>query len=80
MHELKEEGNQSLQKLQIILYKPQQTIEDKEIITKIIAENHDSAFGGHVGINRLYRKLKTIYRWPNMKTTIHNYIKKMYHM
>lgn len=74
VHEFKNQANETLQKLQILLYIPQQDIQDTNIITKIIAENHESAFGGHVGINRLYRKLKTIYKWPNMKATITNYV------
>lgn len=62
-------------KLQIILYQPRRLIEDKELIQNIIKENHNSVIGGHAGVNRLFRKLKTIYTWPNMKKTIANYIK-----
>ena len=34
----------------------------KDEIEKIIQENHDSAIGGHTGINRLYKKLKNFLR------------------
>lgn len=75
VHNFKIHGNQVLDKLKIILYQQQQIIENKELVNQIIADNHDSAFGGHVGINRLYRKLKGLYKWANMKNTIKNYIK-----
>lgn len=77
MQAFKEQGNQILQNLQIILYQPQQVIEDTETITKIISENHDSAFDGHVGVNRLYRKLKTIYSYVVTCTTFRK-VKKFY--
>ena len=67
--------NEHLKKLQIILYQPQQEIEDLTLINEIIKENHDSAIGGHTGVNRLYRKLKCHYIWPNMKKSIAEYIK-----
>lgn len=76
IHKFKEKGNKILRNLKIILYQPQKIIQNVEEVNKIIAENHESAFGGHVGINRLYRKLKILYKWPKMKLTISNYISK----
>lgn len=74
INEFKKACNQHLRFIQILLYEPQQEVDNKNEIAKIIQENHDSAIGGHTGINRLYKKLKNFYIWPNMKNTIKNYI------
>lgn len=36
---------------------------------------HETPVGGHLGTNRLYRKVKTLYTWPNMKKRIDDYVK-----
>lgn len=71
----KEMGNKTLTNLKIVLYSPRKVIEDRDQIQEILKQNHDSAIGGHVGINRLYRKLKLFYSWNNMKQTITDFIK-----
>lgn len=75
INDFKTACTQHLRSIQIILYQPQREIDNINDINNIIKENHDSAIGGHTGINRLYRKLKTIYFWPNMKKSIADYIK-----
>ena len=69
-------ANETLKNITIILFHPRREIKDLNQIIQIIKENHDSALGGHVGVNRLYRKLKTMYMWKNMKNSIKDYIKK----
>lgn len=75
INDFKKACNQHLRFIQIILYQPQREIDNTNEINEIIKINHDSAIGGHTGINRLYRKLKAIYIWPNMKKSITDYIK-----
>ena len=41
----------------------------------ILKEIHDSPLGGHVGINRTYRKLKQFVDWTGMKNDVENYIR-----
>lgn len=72
INDFKKACNQHLRFIQIILYEPQHEVGSKDEIEKIIQENHDSAIGGHTGINRLYKKLKNFYVWPNMKNSIKN--------
>ena len=73
--DFKKACNEHLKKLQIILHQSQKEIEDSTLINEIIKENHDSAIGGHTGVNRLYGKLKCHYIWPNMKKSIAEYIR-----
>ena len=42
---------------------------------KIIQEHHDSAIGGHKGVNKTYRLIKKRYFWTDMKTQIQNFIR-----
>ena len=43
---------------------------------KIIEEMHDSAVGGHKGVNKTYRRIKQKYFWENIKDDVQNYIRK----
>lgn len=45
------------------------------MIQKIIYENHDTPIGGHVGTERLFKKLRSKYYWPNMRKIIKDYVK-----
>lgn len=47
----------------------------QEQVDEILKQYHNLPTGGHLGINRLYRKLKSIYKWPNMTQNISNYVK-----
>lgn len=48
---------------------------DMNIIQKIIKEQHNLPTRGHVGIFRLYKKLKNMYTWRNMKYIISQFVK-----
>jgi hypothetical protein len=43
--------------------------------TKLIASLHDSAVGGHSGIQASYQRIKQLYYWPALKTAVENYVK-----
>uniref|UniRef100_A0A453HXK3 Integrase zinc-binding domain-containing protein n=1 Tax=Aegilops tauschii subsp. strangulata TaxID=200361 RepID=A0A453HXK3_AEGTS len=42
--------------------------------TKLIAAHHDTAVGGHSGIQATYHRLKQLYYWPGLKVAVENYI------
>lgn len=44
----------------------------QEQVIDILKQYHNSPTGGHLGINRLYRKVKSMYTWQNMKQSISN--------
>ncbi|KAG4076848.1 hypothetical protein HA402_006558 [Bradysia odoriphaga] len=46
--------------------------EDKEAILK---QYHDSAFGGHFGMDKTYDRIKARYHWIGMKKEIERYVK-----
>jgi hypothetical protein len=43
--------------------------------TKLIAALHDSAIGGHSGMQASYQRIKQLYYWPGMKLAVENYVK-----
>lgn len=53
-----------------------QEVSDEDTIKTIIKEFHDSPIGGHQGISRTYKRIKTRYTWKNMIRDITTYIKK----
>lgn len=67
--------NKLLKDVEIILYTKAEVIKNKQDILKLIAVNHSTPSGGHVGINKLLMKLRRNYYWTNMKSTITNYVK-----
>lgn len=71
----KDRCNKLLQDVQIIIYKKAEVITNHEDINRLIAENHNTLLGGHVGINKLLQKLRRNYYWKNMKSTITNFVK-----
>lgn len=68
-------GNAVLRNATIIIYKKPSEIKSTEEINSILKQYHDSPTGGHPGINRLYKKLKSLYSWPNMKQTVSDYVR-----
>lgn len=68
-------ANKKLQHLSILLYTPPILITDKSAIKDILNQNHISPLGGHVGQNRLLKKLKELYRWRGMGKDIAEYVK-----
>jgi hypothetical protein len=49
--------------------------ENLALQTKLIASLHDSAVGGHSGIQASYQQINQLYYWPGMKLTVENYVK-----
>lgn len=49
--------------------------ENLALQTKLIASLHDSAVGGHSGIQASYQRIKQLYYWPGMKMAVENYVK-----
>lgn len=45
-------------------------------ITKILKENHDIPIAGHLGINRMLRRIQEKYYWRNMRSDIETYVRK----
>ena len=75
INDFKNLGNKILKNTVITLYKPAKTITNINEINNILKQSHDTPIGGHVGINRLYRKLKNIYTWNDMKRSITKFVK-----
>jgi hypothetical protein len=48
--------------------------EDKK--RQILYEFHDAPLGGHRGMNKKYKAIRTKYNWPDMKKEIEDYVKK----
>ena len=42
--------------------------------TDIITENHVSAFAGHKGISKTYKRIRHHYYWPTLKVDVQNFI------
>ncbi|CAF3875301.1 unnamed protein product, partial [Didymodactylos carnosus] len=47
----------------------------QSMIPNVMAAYHDHPSSGHFGIKRTWYKLKDRYFWPNMMSTITNYIR-----
>lgn len=47
----------------------------KNLIPKILKEFHDTPMSGHSGFHRTYKRIRSHYKWNNMKLDIANYIK-----
>jgi hypothetical protein len=43
--------------------------------TKLIAALHDSAVGGHSGIQATYKRIRPLYHWAGMKLDVENYVR-----
>ncbi|KAJ3698695.1 hypothetical protein LUZ61_002400 [Rhynchospora tenuis] len=41
---------------------------------KILQSLHDTAIGGHSGINATYHKVKKFFYWPQLKQSVHDYV------
>ncbi|KAL0319955.1 UNVERIFIED_CONTAM: hypothetical protein Sradi_5257000 [Sesamum radiatum] len=42
---------------------------------KIIKALHDSALGGHSGVNGTYQRIKPIFYWPTLKGDVHSWVR-----
>jgi hypothetical protein len=43
--------------------------------TKLIANLHDSAAGGHSGIQATYQRVRKLFFWPGLKTAVEEFVK-----
>lgn len=43
--------------------------------TKLISALHDSAIGGHSGIQATYHRIKKLFYWPGLKVAVDSFIK-----
>ena len=68
-------GNAVLRNATIIIYVKPVEITSTAEINSLLKQHHDFPIGGHPGVNRLYKKLKSLYSWKNMKESISNYVK-----
>lgn len=68
-------GNQILDDVSILIFNPPTFISDNNEVQRLIENAHNSPTGGHIGINRLYKKLRNLYIWPNMKSSITKFVK-----
>lgn len=60
----------------LIKYKGRLVIgENSALQTKLIATLHDSAIGGHAGIQATYKRIQPLYHWSGMKLAVENFIK-----
>lgn len=75
INDFKAIGNQILKHISIIIYKPPKVVSDQNEIQSILQHHHDTVIGGHIGINRLYKKLKNLYYFPNMKYIVTKFVK-----
>lgn len=67
-------GNAVLRNATILIYEKPVEISTVAEMNGILKQYHNSPTGGHPGINRLYKKLKSLYSWPNMKQTLTDYV------
>ncbi|CAK9824011.1 Retrovirus-related Pol polyprotein from transposon 412, partial [Anthophora retusa] len=46
----------------------------EEVRQDIIFENHTSAYAGHKGVTKTYRRIREKYYWPQMETDVTNFV------
>ena len=46
----------------------------KEVIQAVIREHHDTAFGGHLGVNKTLERMKRVFWWGGMVKDITEYV------
>ena len=68
--------NEELDSTLILLYQPPKSMENLPDIQNVIAVHHETPIGGHIGANRLYKKLRCLYKWKNMKKSIFDFVRK----
>ena len=62
-----------------ILYTNQKKVlipsEDRELVTKILQENHDSPLSGHLGITKTTERIMRTYYWNHLREDVKKYVK-----
>lgn len=49
--------------------------EDQQLRSQIITALHDSPQGGHSGFPVTYRRIVSLFKWPQMKTAVRDYVR-----
>lgn len=75
INDFKRIGNQVLDDVSILIFKSPTLVTDSNEIQRILHNFHNSPTGGHIGINRLHKKLRNLFSWPNMKSTVSKFVK-----
>lgn len=75
INEFKNMGNEVFKNLTIHLISKAISINDKNEKKEIINRYHDDPlYGGHLGIKKMYSKIRSKYYWKNMLKDIRNYV------
>lgn len=48
--------------------------DDRSLKSKLLREVHDAPSGGHLGINKTFRRLAQHYYWPGMRRDVQDYV------
>lgn len=48
--------------------------EDSNLITKILEEYHNSVFGGHLGVDRTFHRIRNVFIWKGMRHSIKKFV------
>lgn len=75
INSFKDIGNNILRDATILIYERPKLVTHEDDILRILNLHHETPIGGHLGTNRLYRKLRPLYSWPHMKKRIAEYVK-----
>lgn len=67
-------GNCILRNTTVLLFEKPKVLTSRDQVNNILQQFHNLPTGGHLGINRLYRKVKSMYTWPNMKKCIVEFV------
>lgn len=72
---LKTIANYALENLQVIIFERPRIINDPKMISEILQKTHNTPTRGHIGQNKMYKKLRKEFYWYNMKKTIAQLVK-----
>lgn len=76
LNNFKENGNEILKNLKIILVPARIIIKDPVKQREIIQKYHnDTLLGGHHGVRKTIEKIKTYYNWMNLSKQVHDYVR-----
>jgi hypothetical protein len=56
--------------------KEREWVADEETKSTILYQYHDSAVGGHRGMNKTFREIRKVYECPNMRREIEKYVRR----
>jgi hypothetical protein len=59
----------------VVKIKEQTDIPDEDTRKQILFEFHDAPVGGHRGMSKIYRAIKSQYTWRRMRRDVEDYVK-----